>query len=299
MTLASGPSFAEKQLRPLRRDGRLVNAMSVDIEEYFQVQALEKHFPREIWDRQALRVEANCNRILDIFAEYGVKSTFFTLGWVARRCPAVVRRLVAEGHELASHGSDHRRADAQTREEFRADVTAAKALLEDLGGVAVRGYRAPIFSIGAGNLWAFEVLAEAGYRYSSSVYPVARDFYGMPSAPRFAFYPLAGRDFEEYPMSTIRLGERNFPAGGGGFFRLLPFALSRAALARINRLDGQSGIFYFHPWEIDPDQPRAQGLSFKSRFRHYVNLSATEGRLRRLCRSFPWDRIDQVFETPP
>jgi polysaccharide deacetylase family protein (PEP-CTERM system associated) len=273
-----------------------INAMSVDVEDYFQVQALAGQFPRADWPRQELRVEANTQLILDIFAENGVKATFFTLSWVASRCPGLIRRILAEGHELASHGSEHRRADQQSPAQFSDDVRRAKAILEDLGGVAVKGYRAPSFSINEANLWAFEVLAEAGYVYSSSVYPVKRDFYGMPSAPRVPFYPLAGQTFEEYPISTVRFGGRNLPAGGGGFFRLLPLTITRAAIALASR---QSPcIFYLHPWELDPAQPRPLNIPWKARFRHYVNLAATERRLRRLSRDFAWGRLDQVFGTP-
>ncbi|MBC7950480.1 MAG: DUF3473 domain-containing protein [Rhodospirillaceae bacterium] len=280
---------------PLRRDGRMVNAMSVDVEDWFQVQALAGAIDRSEWDSQLRRVEANTDRILDLFSRAGIHATFFTLGWVAERHPALVRRIVAGGHELASHGSEHRRADDQGRDGFRHDIRRAKALLEDLGGVEVRGYRAPTFSIGAANLWAFEVLAEEGYAYSSSVYPVRHDYYGMPSAPRFAFQPGPG-GFVEYPVTTLRLGSRNLPCGGGGFFRLLPYALSRAAIARVNRIDDRPAIFYFHPWEIDAGQPRVSGLPAKARFRHYLNLHRTESRLERLVRDFAWDRMDSVFQ---
>jgi polysaccharide deacetylase family protein (PEP-CTERM system associated) len=294
MSAVAAP-YRIKQANPV---GSRKNAMSVDVEDYFQVQALSGQFPRADWPQQTLRVEANTHLILDIFAEAEVKATFFTLGWVASRCPGLIRRIVADGHELASHGSDHRRADDQTPEQFRQDVAGAKALLEDLGGVAVRGYRAPSFSINESNLWAFEILAETGYRYSSSVYPVQRDFYGMPSAPRVPFYPLAGQDFEEYPISTLRFGGRNLPAGGGGFFRLLPLGLTRAALRLAGRQSRRPSIFYLHPWELDPDQPRPAHIPLKSRFRHYVNLAVTEARLRRLSRDFSWGRLDEVFEAP-
>jgi len=292
---AEAMQYRLKPLEAQRREGRVVNAMSVDVEDYFQVQALASQFPREVWDAQPLRVDANTNRILDLFAENSVKATFFTLAWVAKRCPQLVRRIVEEGHELASHGTEHRRADEQTPDQFRADVGGAKKLLEDLGGVAVRGYRAPTFSIGEGNLWAFDVLADEGYAYSSSVYPVKRDFYGMPQAPRFAFFPHRDGAFTEIPMTTVRVGERNLPGGGGGFFRLLPLGLTSAGISRVNEADQLPSIFYFHPWEIDPDQPRASGLSFKSRFRHYINLGKTESRLRRLVKDFAWDRMDTVF----
>lgn len=287
--------FRTKSFPPLRRNGRMVNAMSVDVEDYFQVQALAGVVDRTSWDERPSRVERNTHAILDLFAEQGVKATFFTLGWIAERHLNLVRRIVGDGHELASHGSDHRRADDQSPAEFRRDVGEAKRRLEDLGGVAVLGYRAPTFSIGAVNLWAFDVLAEEGYAYSSSVYPVRHDYYGMPSAPRFAFLPRLAHGIEEYPITTVRICGRNLPAGGGGFFRLLPYAVSRAAISRVNATDGRAAIFYFHPWEIDAGQPRFDGLPLKLRFRHYLNLDKTLGRLKRLIRDFCWDRMDRVF----
>lgn len=292
-----GPShnFALKNIDSLRRGGRVVNAMSVDVEDYFQVQAMGGRFHPDNWDDQPRRVEANTDRILNLFAAHGVTATFFTLGWVAERHKRLVRRIVEAGHELASHGSRHERADAQTPESFRNDVRRSKALLEDIGGAPVLGYRAPTFSIGPANLWAFDILAEEGYAYSSSVYPIRHDYYGMPNAPRFAFYPKGEGGIEEYPVTTVRIGERNLPCGGGGFFRLLPYELSRMAMRRVNRDDGKPCIFYFHPWEVDPDQPRVPDLPVKSRFRHYTNLGRMEGRLGRLLRDFAWDRMDRVF----
>lgn len=288
-------NFRPKTLEPLRRNGKLVNAMSVDVEDYFQVQALAGAIRREDWDQQPRRVEANTDRILELFAGHGVKATFFTLGWIAERHPSLVRRIVAEGHELASHGSEHRRVDEQDAEAFGEDIRRSKGTLEDIAGIAVRGYRAPTFSIGRRNLWAFDILAAEGYAYSSSVYPVRHDYYGMPEAPRFAFFPLDGQSLEEYPITTLRLGDRNLPCGGGGFFRLLPYVMSRAAIARVNRTDRRPAIFYFHPWEVDPGQPRVKPLGFKSRFRHYLNLGKTAGRLERLMADFAWDRMDRVF----
>jgi polysaccharide deacetylase family protein (PEP-CTERM system associated) len=288
-------TFPAKSLPPLRRNGRIVNAMSVDVEDYFQVQALAGVVDRADWDSQPSRVEFNTHAVLDLFAERGVKATFFTLSWIAERHGDLVRRIVGDGHELASHGSDHKRADIQSPVDFRRDVGEAKRRLEDIGGVAISGYRAPTFSIGAGNLWAFDVLAEEGYGYSSSVYPVRRDNYGMPSAPRFSFFPRAGAAIEEYPISTVRIFGLNLPAGGGGFFRLLPYAVSRAAISHVNAADHQPAIFYFHPWEVDAGQPWFDQLPFKSRFRHYVNLEKTSDRLERLVGDFCWDRMDRVF----
>lgn len=287
--------FILKPAALTRRDGRAVNAMSVDVEEHFQVQAMERTVGRQDWNRRTSRVEASTNRILDLFSAHGAKATFFTLGWVAERHPSLVRRIVAEGHELASHGYEHIRADAQRPAEFRADVARTKAILEDLGGVPVRGYRAATFSIGRKNMWAFDELAEAGYTYSSSVNPIRHDLYGMTEAPRGPFLPAGAGGVTEYPITTLRLGGRNFPCGGGGFFRLLPYAVSRWAISRVNTKDAMPTIFYFHPWEVDPEQPREPGLSAKSRFRHYLNLDRMERRLTRLVREFAWDRLDHVF----
>ncbi len=273
----------------------LTNAMTVDVEDYFQVSAFEPYIAREQWEQWPRRVEHNTNRILDLFAECGVKATFFTLGWVAERHPALVRRIVAEGHELASHGYAHIRVTQQTPVEFRADVARTKALLEDLGGVAILGYRAASYSIGAGNLWALAELEQAGYRYSSSIYPIRHDLYGMPEAPRFAFHPENAPALLEVPVTTVTAFGKTLPCGGGGWFRLWPYALSRWALRRVNQRDGQSGLFYFHPWEIDPEQPRQPGVNLKTRVRHYLNLHRMEGRLRSLLRDFRWNRMDRVF----
>lgn len=272
-----------------------MNALSIDVEDYFQVSAYARHIDRADWPTLPCRVEANVDRILGMLAQHNVHATFFTLGWIAERYPAVVRNIVAEGHELASHGYAHLRASEQTPAEFAHDITLSKNLLEQLGGQPVRGYRAPSFSIGQANLWALDSLQAAGYRYSSSIYPIRHDHYGMPDAPRFAWRP-AGRDgLLELPVSTVRLFGRNLPAGGGGYFRLLPYALSRWALRRINSHDGQAGIFYFHPWELDPEQPVPQGISLKTRLRHTLNLRRTEARIHRLLGDFQWGRIDHIF----
>lgn len=270
------------------------NAMTVDVEDYFQVQAFASVIDRAAWETMPCRVEANMDRILQQFDRAGVTATFFTLGWIAERYPAVVRRIVAAGHELASHGYGHARADGQTPEQFRADVRRARFLLQDLGGVVVAGYRAPTFSIGPRNAWAFDVLDEEGHSYSSSVYPVRHDLYGAPDAPRFPYRPGAGA-LVEIPMTTVRIGGRNLPCAGGGYFRLMPYALFRLLLRRFNRLDAASGVFYFHPWEIDPGQPRIAAASRMSRFRHTVNLAAMPGRLEHLLHDFTWDRMDRVF----
>lgn len=269
--------------------------MSVDVEDYFQVSAFEQNISPAAWDTWPARVERNTAHILDIFAEHRVSATFFVLGWVAKRYPLLVQRIVEEGHELASHGMNHVRVTQQTPAQFREDVTATRALLEDLGGVQVQGYRAASYSIGATNLWALDVLHEAGYRYSSSIYPIRHDLYGMPEAPRFKYRPCGEQGILELPITTVAFGQHKFPCGGGGYFRLLPYGISRWALRRVNRQDQQSGIFYFHPWEIDPEQPRVPGISAKSRFRHYLNLHRFEARLRRLLLDFQWDRMDRIF----
>jgi polysaccharide deacetylase family protein (PEP-CTERM system associated) len=268
--------------------------MTVDVEDYFQVQAFATTIDRARWDSFPARVEANTQRILDQFAAAGVAGTFFTLGWVAERFPALIRRIVAEGHELASHGHGHAPIYTLDAASFRVDLRRAKAVLEQAGGVAVRGYRAPTFSLGPRTPWAYDVLAEEGHVYSSSIFPIRHDLYGEPDAPRFV-HRVAGGALWELPMTTVRLGGRNFPCAGGGYFRLFPYQLFRLGLARLNRDDGQPGIFYFHPWEIDPGQPRVEGISRMARFRHYVNLAGMQARVGRLLADFAWDRIDRVF----
>lgn len=272
----------------------LVNAMTVDVEDYFQVEALASRFPRNGWDEVPRRVESNIDRLLDLFAAASVRATFFTLGWIAERHPAMVRRIAAAGHELASHGYDHRRADRLGAGELREDLGRSKRLIEDIAGYPVRGYRAPTFSIGPGNMWSYEILESVGYAYSSSLYPIRHDLYGSPDAPRFPFRPGGGRLWE-MPMSTRRVLGRNYPCAGGGYFRLLPYRLSRGNLRSVNLAERQPCIFYFHPWEIDAEQPRLRGLKLRSRVRHYTNLPAMAGRLERLLRDFRWDRMDCVF----
>ncbi|MEP6657138.1 MAG: XrtA system polysaccharide deacetylase, partial [Betaproteobacteria bacterium] len=222
-----------------------------------------------------------------------VRATFFTLGWIAERYPQVVRRIVDTGHELASHGFGHHRATEQSEELFLADIQLAKIILEDLSGSEVKGYRAPSFSVGSANQWAFDCIERAGYRYSSSVYPIRHDHYGMPDAPRFAHQVRAG--LIEVPITTVRLFDRNWPAGGGGYFRLMPYVMSRWLLRQVNARDRSPAIFYFHPWELDVDQPRVRGISAKTRFRHYLNLGRTQQRLKRLLSDFAWGRMDEVF----
>ena len=286
--------------RPRPAPGEKIrNAMTCDVEDYFQVSAFAPYIDRASWPTRECRVEANMERILALYERHGVRATFFTLGWIAERYPAMVRRIVAAGHELASHGYGHLRASDQSRAEFDNDIRSAKALLEDIGGQAVLGYRAPSFSIGHANLWALDALHEAGYKYSSSIYPIAHDHYGMPDAPRFAFYPNGPDGLLEVPITTVKMGGRNLPAGGGGYFRLLPYALSRWMMEKVNREDGESALFYFHPWEIDTDQPRPDGLGAKAKFRHYVNIDRMERRLEQLARDFKWDRMDRIFLDKP
>ena len=274
--------------------GPVVNAMTVDVEDYFHVRAFHNVLARDSWESLPTRVERNTGRMLDLFADKGAKGTFFVLGWVAERYPQIVRRIASAGHEIASHGYGHQNIDTQSRDEFRADVRRAKQLLEDISGRPVRGYRAPTFSIGPKTWWAYDVLAEENHVYSSSIYPIAHDLYGMPDAPRTPFHPTSG-PIVEVPMTTVRYGKRNFPASGGGYFRLLPYGLSRRAYTHVNRNEGAPCIFYCHPWEIDPGQPRVAGASFKSRLRHYTNLGAMERRISRLLDDFAWGRMDEVF----
>jgi len=268
------------------------NALTIDVEDYFQVSALSPHIARAEWERMPCRVERNTDRILGLLEDTASQATFFILGWIAERYPGLVGRIAGAGHEVASHGYAHYRATEQTPEDFLRDIRRAKAILEDITGVEVKGYRAPSFSVGKDNPWAFDCIAEAGYRYSSSVYPVRHDHYGMPDAPRLPYRPR--ENLLEIPIATARLAGRNLPAGGGGYFRLLPYAISRALVRRLNA-EGGAAVFYLHPWELDPQQPRIAGTGVKTRFRHYVNLHLTEPRLRKLLSDFRWSRIDQVF----
>jgi polysaccharide deacetylase family protein (PEP-CTERM system associated) len=275
----------------------ITNALTIDVEDWFQVSAMAPYIRRNEWDSRECRVERNVDRLLELLDAAQVKATFFTLGWIAERYPQLVRHIVAGGHELASHGYGHERASDLSQAAFRADVSRAKALLEDLAGKPVIGYRAPSFSIGAGNLWAFDVLAETGHRYSSSVYPIAHDHYGMPDSPRFPY--RVGSGLLEIPITTVRAFARNWPGSGGGWFRLMPYAMTSALIRRINRDDRAPAIFYCHPWEIDAGQPRVPGIDAKTRFRHYVNIGRTESRLQRLLADFRWGRMDEIFLAAP
>jgi polysaccharide deacetylase family protein (PEP-CTERM system associated) len=272
----------------------LVNALSVDVEDWFQVGAFERVIAREEWDSIPPRVERNAHAVLDLFERAGVKATLFTLGWVAERFPAVIRRAAEAGHEVASHGWDHRRIFTMDADTFRADLRRARAVIEDAAGRAVSGYRAPSFSIDARTPWAHPVLAEEGYAYSSSVAPIVHDHYGWREAPRFAFRPVGGSDLIELPVTTVEVAGRRAAAGGGGFFRLLPYHLSSWAISRVNRRDGRPAVFYFHPWEIDPGQPRVAKAPLRSKLRHYTNLRTMEAKLLKLFTAHRWGRTDQV-----
>ena len=272
----------------------IVNAMSVDVEDYFQVSAFENTISSNDWDKLPCRVEGNTDRILELFAEHDVKATFFMLGWVAERYPGLVRRIVDSGHELASHGYTHTRVTRQTPAVFSEDIAKTKSLLEDIAGCEVRGYRAASYSIVSNTLWAHDLLREAGYCYSSSIYPIHHDLYGIPGAPRFSYLP-GEKGLLEIPVTTVSLFNHNLPCGGGGYFRLLPYSVSRWAMQHVNKADGQPCVFYFHPWEIDPEQPKQQGISRKTRFRHYLNLGRMMNRIERLLSDFNWGRMDHIF----
>ncbi|MBC9031197.1 DUF3473 domain-containing protein [Sphingomonas sp. JC676] len=270
----------------------ITNGLSVDVEDWFQVGAFENTISRDDWDSLEHRVEANTDKVLALFDAGGVKATFFTLGWVAERYPALIRRIAEAGHEVASHGWDHRRVFTMGPEQFRADLAAARTALEDAAGVAVTGYRAPSFSIDTRTPWAHEVLADEGYLYSSSIAPIRHDHYGWPDAPRGAHQPVCGSELIELPITIARFLGKEITAGGG-FFRLLPSGVTHRAVRRANHLN-RAAIFYFHPWEIDPGQPRVTDAPFKSRLRHYSRLGAMAGKLEKLIAGHRWGRIDQV-----
>ncbi|MEZ5529321.1 MAG: DUF3473 domain-containing protein [Porticoccaceae bacterium] len=270
--------------------------MTVDVEDYFQVSAFESCVSKSDWEHLPCRVEANVETILALFAEKNIKATFFTLGWIAERYPAMVRKIVDQGHELASHGWEHIRVTQQDAQSFSDDVRRTRTLLEDISGKPVLGYRAASYSIGRDNLWALDCLAEAGYQYSSSIVPIRHDLYGMPDAPRFAFCAAGGR-LLEIPITTIPVAGKNINCGGGGWFRLFPYAFTKWAMRQVNHKDGEPCIFYFHPWEIDPEQPKVAGAGSKARFRHYLNLQKMYRRLEQLTSDFQWGRMDEIFLT--
>ena len=270
----------------------VINGLSVDVEDWFQVGAFEGVIERDSWDTLADRVERNCALILDMFAEAGVHATFFTLGWVAQRHGALMRRIVDAGHELASHGWDHARVFRMDRAAFGEDLARSRKALEDAAGVPIIGYRAPSFSIDQRTPWAYMELAEQGFAYSSSVAPILHDHYGWREAPRFAFRPLPWSSLVEIPVTTAHFAGRRLATGGGGFFRVLPYSFSRWAIQQVNQHDGRPAVFYFHPWEIDPAQPRVAHAPLRSRLRHYTNLDVMADKLRRLLGDFAWGRMD-------
>ncbi len=276
--------------------GPIANGLSVDVEDWFQVGAFENVIDRGDWDGLTSRVERNVDEILTLFSEAGVSATFFTLGWIAERYPKVIRRIAESGHEIASHGYDHARVFNLDAAKFAEDIRVTREILEDASGQAVIGYRAPSFSIDPRSLWAFEVLAAQGYKYSSSVAPIVHDHYGWRKAPRFAFRPVSGSDMIEIPVTTALLGSRRLAAGGGGFFRVLPYAFSRWAIAQVNSEDERPAVFYFHPWEVDPDQPRVGNAPMRSKLRHYTNISKMADKLSKLVREFHWGRMDELAE---
>ena len=268
--------------------------MTVDVEDYFQVSAFEKSITQDDWSSLPLRVADNTNRLIDIFAEHEVKATFFCLGWVAERCPSVIKRLVSEGHELASHGYDHTRLNFMDKQAFLEDVSKSKKILEDCSGEKIIGYRAPSFSINESTQWVYEHLVDLGFVYSSSTYPIHHDLYGVPSWPRFKYQRDEG--ILEIPIPTLRNKNSNKGIGGGGYFRLFPYWLSKRRIERYMATETSPYNFYFHPWEIDAQQPRIDSISMKSRFRHYVNLNQMEGKLRALLSDFSWGTMADVYD---
>lgn len=272
----------------------IVNGLSVDVEDWFQVGAFEDVIERDQWASLDDRVDRNVREILDLFDEANASATFFTLGWVAQRHGALLREIAARGHEIASHGWDHRRVFTMDREQFGEDIARTRKVLEDASGTPVTGYRAPSFSIDQRTPWAFRELAAQGYAYSSSVAPISHDHYGWAEAPRFAFKPLPWENLVEIPVTTAMFAGKRLAAGGGGFFRVLPYAFSRWAIRQVNRADQRPAIFYFHPWEIDPGQPRVAGAPLKSRLRHYSRLEQMAPKLRQLVRDFTWGRMDTL-----
>lgn len=271
--------------------------MTVDVEDYFQVSAFDQVMPRERWESMESRVVRNTERLLELFQGAGVTATFFVLGWVAERHPALVRRIAAAGHEVASHGYGHRLVYDLTPEAFREDVRRSKSLLESICGEPVIGYRAPSFSITRQSLWALDVLTEEGFEYDSSIFPIHHDRYGIPSSPRHPYMIERGaRSLIETPASTVGLGSLNVPIAGGGYFRILPYGFTRWGISRVNAREARPVIFYLHPWEVDPDQPRLPAGRLSS-FRHYRNLTQTESRLRRLLADFRFDTMRALIAT--
>ena len=269
------------------------NALTIDVEDYFQVSAFSNIINKKNWDEKECRIEKNIDNIISILDLKKIKATFFTLGWIAERYPSMIKKILMEGHELASHGYAHEKVSEISKSDFYQDVTRAKGILEDIGGKQINGYRAPSFSIAEKNFWAMEILSETGHRYSSSIYPVKHDHYGSPNAPRFPYKVFS--ELLEVPPTTVKLFGRNFPASGGGYFRLLPYSISKKMLDHVNNSENKPVVFYFHPWEIDSHQPRISNLSIKTRFRHYKNIEKMEEKIKKLVEDFHWDRMDNIF----
>jgi len=284
----------------------MTNFLTIDVEDYFQVSAFENVSPPETWGGRECRVERNTELILEILDERNVTATFFILGWIAKRYPELIRSIASRGHEIASHGFGHQRICNIDRRTFREDIRRSKSLLEEITGDQVYGYRAPSYSISQKTEWAFDELCEADYQYDSSIFPIRHDLYGIPDWSRFAGYAVKEEDgcwrssdcasanrpsLQELPITTLRIFKRNFPIAGGGYFRLLPYAVTNWGLKKINQQDRRPFIFYLHPWELDPQQPRMKNISLKSRFRHYLNLERTENRFRTLLDDFKFTSI--------
>jgi len=278
----------------LTNSTKIVNAMSVDVEDYFQVSAFERYIQRKDWETIPTRVEQNVDKLLSIFSDNNVKATFFILGWIAERHPEMIKRIADDGHEVASHGYSHTRIVNLSKDQFREDIMKTNGILGELANKNITGYRAPSYSISLNNLWAHDILEECGFKYSSSIYPIKHDIYGIPGSPRFS-YRVASGNLLEIPISTLKIFNRIIPCGGGGYFRFYPYLLSRYMINRLNISEKQPCIFYFHPWEIDIEQPRQTGLDLKTSFRHYLNIDRMESRLRSLLRDFSWGRIDRIF----
>lgn len=277
----------------MKNNNKIVNALTIDVEDYFQVSAFSKVIKKSDWDKKECRIEKNVEKILEILSLKKIKATFFTLGWIAERYPSIILRIANEGHEIASHGYGHDKVTDLSRDDFYQDIYKAKNILEEISGKEILGYRAPSFSINAGNLWALETLFETGHRYSSSIYPIRHDHYGFPDSPRFPY--VFRNEILEIPLTTVRIFKRNFPASGGGYFRLLPYSLSKLMIKNVNDKENKPVIFYFHPWEIDTDQPKISGLTVKSKLRHYTNIEKMESKIKNLTNDFAWDRVDNVF----
>ncbi|MDH3443091.1 MAG: DUF3473 domain-containing protein [Deltaproteobacteria bacterium] len=274
----------------------MLNALTVDVEDYFQVMAFAGQVHPMNWDRYPRRVEKNTNLLLNILGQFGVKATFFVLGWVAEKCPELVKRIHGLGHEIGCHGYAHQAIYDGTYDEFRHDVRRAKSVIENITGRALKSYRAPSYSITSKTLWAFGVLAEEGFLYDSSIFPIVHDLYGIPDAPRFPHVKVlkSGQTITEFPASTLRLFGKNFPIAGGGYLRISPYTLTAAAIRKVNKREMQPVMVYLHPWELDPDQPRISS-SWRSRFRHYQNLHSTEGKLNNLLRDFSFSTMEEVL----